>query len=201
MNHLIPGLPDIATLRGRCQAMAMLDAVLSPEWEGRYHSYNAAWGDGEELASMRNGSGDSWFIVFSAAGVYGQSFDHEAANAPHVLEAVPSVFGPYVTEPAFADHTGSPAVTGCFWRVADAADWSISTAGHGAHDLLDLVLEGTPDAYKAWAEDYYGTSVNLSCVERIYALRPLTADIVAGLNPEAEIFDLEDDIIEIDYPR
>ncbi|MFD6400224.1 hypothetical protein [Nocardia sp. NPDC060249] len=92
MNHLLPRLPDIATLRRRCQAMAMLDAVLSPEWADRYYSYDAAWGATEELASMRNSSGDNWFIVFCAAGVYGQSFDHEAPSAPEVLENVPAVF-------------------------------------------------------------------------------------------------------------
>jgi hypothetical protein len=30
--------------------MAMLDAVLSPEWEDRYYSCNVAWGDAEALA-------------------------------------------------------------------------------------------------------------------------------------------------------
>ncbi|MFJ9743779.1 hypothetical protein ACIRS4_37680, partial [Streptomyces sp. NPDC101166] len=96
-------LPEIQVLRDRCRAMAMLDAILSPEWESRYYSFDSTWGEGEEVASMRNGSGDDWFIVFSGAGVYGRGFDHEAPNAPDVLQAVPSVFEIYVTEPAFAD--------------------------------------------------------------------------------------------------
>ncbi|MFE4802065.1 hypothetical protein ACFRFL_45945 [Streptomyces sp. NPDC056708] len=33
--------------------------------------------DGEEMASMRNGSGDEYSIVFSAAGAYVRGFDHE----------------------------------------------------------------------------------------------------------------------------
>ncbi|MFD3707030.1 hypothetical protein ACFWUP_28165 [Nocardia sp. NPDC058658] len=200
MNQPLSRLPDIATLRQRCQAMAMLDAVLSPEWEDRYYSFNAAWGDAEELASMRNGSGDNWFIVFSAAGVYGQCFDHEAPNAPEVLDAVPAVFGPYVTEPAFADHTGSQAVTACFWRENDAA-WGAAAADRGGDDLLELLLDGTPEAYKIWAEDYYEVDVNLAAAQHVYAMQPLTTEIVADLNPDVEISDLEDDIAEINYPR
>jgi hypothetical protein len=40
----------------------MLDAILYPEWEYRY-SFDAEWGPEEELALMRNGSGDDYAIV------------------------------------------------------------------------------------------------------------------------------------------
>jgi hypothetical protein len=46
----------------------MLDAIMSPEWEWRYYSFDSRWGPGEEMASMRNGSGDAYSIVFSSAG-------------------------------------------------------------------------------------------------------------------------------------
>lgn len=42
----------------------MLDAILSPACERRSYSFNAGWADGEEMASMRNGSGDEYSIVF-----------------------------------------------------------------------------------------------------------------------------------------
>ncbi|MGW4533207.1 hypothetical protein ACWEOI_19880 [Nocardia sp. NPDC004340] len=64
-----------------------------------------------------------------------------------------------------------------------------------------LLLEGTPQAYQRWAEDYYETAVSLSEVEHVYALRPLTPDIVARLNPEVELADLDSDIGDIGYPR
>lgn len=47
-------LPTVADLRDRCRSLAMLDAILSPDWESRYYSFNAGWADGEEMASMRN---------------------------------------------------------------------------------------------------------------------------------------------------
>jgi hypothetical protein len=40
--------------------MAILEAVLSPEWEHRYHSFNDHWSEKESMASMRNGSGDEY---------------------------------------------------------------------------------------------------------------------------------------------
>ena len=43
----------------------MLDVILSPEREYRYHSYDAHWASAEEMASMSNGSGDEYSIVFS----------------------------------------------------------------------------------------------------------------------------------------
>ena len=33
--------------------MAMLDAILSPEWDCRYYSFNAGWSPDEQMGSMR----------------------------------------------------------------------------------------------------------------------------------------------------
>ncbi|MEV0195908.1 hypothetical protein [Nonomuraea sp. NPDC050691] len=76
-------LPDIPALRDLCRSMATLEAVLSPEWSSRCHSFDADWGPGEEMAAMRNGSGDEYSIVFSAAGAHIRGFDHEAAMSPY----------------------------------------------------------------------------------------------------------------------
>jgi len=46
------------------QSLATLDAIYSPEWEYRYYSYDSNWGEGEEMGSIRNGSGDT-FLLFS----------------------------------------------------------------------------------------------------------------------------------------
>jgi hypothetical protein len=49
--------PDVDELRALLQSMAMLDAILSPEWEGRYYSFNIRWSAGEQMGSMRGWSG------------------------------------------------------------------------------------------------------------------------------------------------
>ena len=61
-------LANIAAVKRLMQALPMLDAILSPEWDTRYYSFNARWGDEAMMASMRNGQGDQWFAVFSPAG-------------------------------------------------------------------------------------------------------------------------------------
>lgn len=64
----LKSLPDIEDLRKLTQSLAMLDAIMSPEWEYRYYSFNSKWGEGEMMASMRNGSGDEYFILFDSHG-------------------------------------------------------------------------------------------------------------------------------------
>lgn len=65
----LKSLPDIEGLRKLTESLAMLDAIMSPEWEYRYYSFNSKWGEGEMMASMRNGSGDEYFILFDSHGV------------------------------------------------------------------------------------------------------------------------------------
>jgi hypothetical protein len=35
-------LPNIPLLRDRCRALAMIEAIVSPDWESRYYSFDAA---------------------------------------------------------------------------------------------------------------------------------------------------------------
>lgn len=64
----LTALPDVEGLRKLTQSLAMLDAIMSPEWEDRYYSFNSQWDAGEMMASMRNGSGDEYFILFGPHG-------------------------------------------------------------------------------------------------------------------------------------
>lgn len=78
----LKSLPDIEDLRKLTQSLAMLDAIMSPEWEYRYYSFNSKWGEGEMMASMRNGSGDEYFILFDSHGAILKGFDRESAMSP-----------------------------------------------------------------------------------------------------------------------
>ncbi|MGW9211019.1 hypothetical protein ACWGR4_29045 [Embleya sp. NPDC055664] len=211
-------LPSIADLRNVCRSLAMLDAILSPHWEGRYHSFNAGWADGEEMASMRNGSGDEYSVVFSAAGVYVRGFDHEAPMSPYandgepwpgVIDEVPEVFGPFVEEPAFTDEDDVPVVTACLWRESTDDRWrhgaidfpAGSSDPDGATRLFELLVDRSPEAFRRFAEDYYEVPVDLGAVRDVYALRPLSHELVSSLNAEVSLTDLAEDITEIGYPQ
>jgi hypothetical protein len=211
-------LPAIADLRDLCRSLAMLDAILSPDWEGRYYSFNAGWADGEEMASMRNGSGDEYSIVFSAAGAYVRGFDHESPMSPYgnddepwpgVIDEVPELFKPFVEEAAFTDEHGVPVVTVCLWQGATDDRWHHGTIDFpedavdpdGAMRLFELLVERSPEAFHRFAEDYYEVSVDLGAVRQVYGLRPLGQELVSSLNPEIRLSDLAQDISEIGYPQ
>ncbi|MFF4648233.1 hypothetical protein [Streptomyces sp. NPDC001389] len=211
-------LPAIADLRDLCRSLAMLDGILSPDWESRYYSFNAAWAEGEEVASMRSGSGDEYSIVFSAAGVYIRGFSHESRMSPYgqdgepwpgVIDEVPEVFKPFVEEPAFTDEDGVPVVTACLWREATDDRWrhgvidfpTGSSDPDGATGLFELLVDRSPEAFRRFAEDYYEVPVDLEAVRDVYALRPLSQKLVASLNAEVTLADLAEDLAEIGYPQ
>lgn len=211
-------LPAITDLRDLCRSLAMLDAILSPDWESRYYSFDAAWTEGEEMASMSNGSGDEYTIVFSAAGVYVRGFSHESPMSPYgndgepwpgVIDDVPDVFERFVEEPAFTDEDGVPIVTACLWRDATDDRWRHGTIDFpsdradpdGATDLFRLLIDRSPEAFQRFAEDYYEVPVDLEAVRAVYALRPLNQELVSSLNTEITLADLARDISEIGYPQ
>ncbi|MGS0896020.1 hypothetical protein ACVBGC_26340 [Burkholderia stagnalis] len=203
-------LPDIAGLMGLTQSLAVLDAVLSPEWEYRYYSFNQAWADGERMASMRNGSGDQWFAIFSAAGAALHGVMREAPMYrpgkpwPAIFSGLPDVFhANLLQEPAFAADDS----TFCIWRLADEARWSCgpiepSTADDpdGSARLLGI-LAGRPEQYVAFAADYHECNVDPGDVAAVYRHEPLTPALVRRLNPELDFASLDEDLAEIGYPR
>ncbi len=214
VDDVAPRLPSIAELRDHCRAMAVLEAVLSPEWESRHHSFDGRWSDGVELASMRNGSGDEYSLVLTAAGAYLRGFDHESPMSPYaedhevwpgVLDDVPAALRVWVEEPAFHDGTGVSCVTACLWREADDDAWRHGAieypAGRsdpdGADYLFGMLVDRSPERFQDWAKDYYGVPVDLEVVRHVFAGGALTEGVVASLNPAVTLADLADDLATI----
>ncbi|WP_328958276.1 hypothetical protein [Kitasatospora purpeofusca] len=205
LRGLLARLPNPASLRDRCRGLAMLEAILGPVWGDRYYSFNSTWGDGQEMASMRDGEGDDWFMVFSDAGVYARGFDHTAPNAaPQLLPEVPAPFRAQTVEPAFGEEDGVPLATVCFWHDAGGDAWRApSAAPTGGVELFALLAAADPArAYLAWAEEYYEPehSPEPAAIAHVLALRPLTAAVVAAIDPAVDLDDLAGDIAEIGYP-
>ncbi|QKW23425.1 hypothetical protein HUT16_33940 [Kitasatospora sp. NA04385] len=224
LTELISGLPGMPVVLERCRALAMLDAVLSPIWADRYYSCDSGWAPGEVMASMRDGCGNAYSIVFTAAGAFARGFDHESPLSPAgrgvpgpwpgLLDGVPEAFRAQVEEPAFSDGDGRLEATVCFWREAadtawrtgapelppDGGDEDGGEEDGGAVRLFALLLDGAPEAYRGFAEEYYETEVDLDAVRHVYALRPLTREVVRALNPELDLADLAEDVAEIRYP-
>jgi len=61
-----------------CKSISALEAIICPEWEYRYYSYQKDWSETEEFCEMRNGQGDQMLMVFSKNGTCINGFAHES---------------------------------------------------------------------------------------------------------------------------
>jgi hypothetical protein len=213
-------LPDVPVLWETCRSLAMLEAILCPDWEQRQYSFDSRWAPGEELASMRNGSGDSYSIVFSAAGAFIRGFDHESPMSPFgertkhgpdglwpgLIDSVPEVFADCVAEPAFSADDVLEA-TVCLWRQEKDDHWQLGDVDlpdgddpDGASRLFALLVDGSPEGYQRFAEQLHERPLDVSAIRRVFALEPLTDDLIHRLNETLSLTDLEEDLDEIGYP-
>ena len=156
----LDALPDVDRLKPLLQSLAVLDAIMSPEWEYRYYSFNTRWSYSEQMGSMRNGSGDEFFALFNRAGCFIKGFAHECSMTPYrtqppeiwtgILDGVPDDFSSGLNEPAFSMNE----VTFCIWRRYADYSWS-----HGPIDFPDgddpdgsayllEILDGDPKRYQ-----------------------------------------------------
>ena len=189
----------------------MLDAVIQPTWEYRYYSFNSKWAPRQQVASMRDGCGDDYFVLFTQDGAILKGYSHESSAAEHVVkhgrplpgmfDGVPNVFAAFLQEPAFS----IAQTTFCYWRTHADRTWQtgraqypISADPNGAAALL-AILQGDPIRYANWAEDYYEKSIDPAAVGRIYKQEALTIELVHALNPGITMQQLAADIAAIEY--
>jgi hypothetical protein len=185
----------------------------SPSDQETRASIDSKWGLNEMMASMRNGQGDDFFILFNNRGAIIKGFDHESPMSPYahkpkrvwpgILDDVPDVFRGFLDEPAFTIED----TTFCFWRRAEDSCWSIGNIAYpkgsdpDGSDQLLAMLDGMPETYRKFAVEYYERDIPLSPIERIYNHQPLTNEIIASLNPDFSFADLKADMENIGYSR
>jgi hypothetical protein len=210
----LSNLGNLAVIERVSQSIALLDAILSPEWEYRFFSFNAAWDNSsnERMASMRDGSGDAYFSVFSPAGGILKGFAHECLMSPWasgekkvwpgLLDEVPPQFSAFLSEPAFS----MADTTFCLWRRLEDSIWSCGRIDYpegddpdGSENLL-WMLDADPFTYQEFAERYYERPVNVEIVRHIYEHTPLTEALARELNDGIEWDALQKDALEIGYP-
>lgn len=188
----------------------MLDAIISPNWENRCFTFDPCWGPEEKLASMRNGSGDEWFLVFMRSSALLKGFAHESLvgrhiDIAHTLEkTLPSLFIPVLQEPAFS----MDAVSFCYWRTIEMSAWQKVTLKHsldesrdddGSYGLLSVLIN-PPETYKKWAHDYFEISTPTDVIESFYSLKPLTQSLAHAVNPTITFHAARILAEEIGYP-
>jgi hypothetical protein len=213
MKNTLLTLPDVVSLRRKAQSLAVLDAIMSPDWQYRYYSFNSTWGKDEMIASRKNGSGDELYILFNPFGAILKGFDHESFMSPWaredqslwplIFDGVPAVFQQFLREPSF----DIPNTTFCVWRRSDDASWQVanveypdSDEGSDGSEVQLSLYAGGPQPYLEFAKEYFERDLDLEAVSQVYRHEPITEVRVKQLNPEIDLQSLDAELLEIGYP-
>jgi len=199
-------LPDAASLQRLCKALAVLDAINSPEWEYRYYRYDTLWGEGEESFEMSDGEEDQMLILFRKEGcvINGYADGADQPDKAQVTRGLPEAFDEFV----FGEPVSSIGTTFCLWYTP-AHGWQTGVldpdAEDSSEDLL-FIFDGKPETYVEWATEYYDEDENKkpldpAIVAQIYQGETLTKAMVLGLVNDVEDWALlETDLQEIGHP-
>ena len=202
-------LPHPRLLGQRAMALALLDAIICPEIEYRYFTYDPLFAPGQHVAAMKNGEGDHWYLHLSGAGAIlkGHVQDlprgESRAMALQAQAAVPEDFAALLHEPAFM----MDSVSFCYWRRAADLGWDklahpdarLQHRYDGSEDYLSILL-APADCYYEYAADYFECEPPLASIEQLYAHAPLSAAVVKSLNPQMTLGDALEAAARIGYP-
>jgi hypothetical protein len=205
-------LPDVSILKRLLQSLAMLDAVMSPEWDERFYSFNSNWDDNEQMGSMRNDCGDDFSVLFNSSGCFMKGFNHESAMSswgtdkqlpwPNLFKGLPPEFLVASKEPAFSMEN----ISFCIWKLNAADSWEKGEFEYAddedpdGSEYLFNIFDAKPATYQVFAQEYYEVDLTVTAIEAIYRHMPLTNEIVQLINPKISLKELEKDILEIGYP-
>lgn len=179
-----------------------------PDWEYRYFSFNSRWDSGEQMASLRDGSGDHHFVLFCENGVFEKGFDlgsplnasYTSASNDWRTSSVPAGLRPPLSEPAFDMEN----LTFCFWATESNGPWHAGVPP--SNELLDAplgslhLLVDNPETYADWASEYYERPVSAEAVRLFHQLTPLDEPMLRELNGTLQLEDVVEDMTEIGYP-
>ncbi|SBT40908.1 hypothetical protein [Micromonospora auratinigra] len=220
VHDLAARLPDIDLLRRRGMALAVLERLIDSDFP--HYGYASAWGP-HEAASMDNGSGDEWAVVFTTEGAFIRVFDHESPLSPYrnsdrelwpgLLDGLPAAFEGQVREPAFGDEDGRFVATAVLWRLAgddrwhagDGIEFPPPRARHGDGEvdgsgMLEILLDDIVEQFVEFAADYYEITLDPAAVAHVVAHRPLTDAVVRAVNPRLTVADVHRDVTAMGYP-
>ena len=196
MKNTLPALnrfENISQFKHQLQALALADAIFSPEWEYRYFSFNAAWDkqNHEMMASFRNGEGDEYFILIAEQQVIAKIFAHHLPS-PIDWKQIPNQFPSFKNEVAF-DLNNSSYV---FWGEHAPLRFSVIPQALDDYPFLNFIVQSV-EQYWQWAQDYYEIDIDLDVLKQVFHTLKITQTQLSILNPELTLNDLQQDLIEI----
>ena len=197
-------LPTAADLQRLAQALAVLDAINSPDWEYRYYSYNPNWAPDEAVLEMRDGEGDQLLILFRPEGcvINGYLDEYDQPDKAQLTRGLPAAFDDFI----FGEPVSSIGTTFCLWYTP-AHGWQtgvLPIGDDGSEELL-YIFDNQPATYAEWATDYYldeteRRPITAEAVAPVYQNQVLTKAMVLAINEEMEDWTmLAADLQEIGY--
>ncbi|WP_442277136.1 hypothetical protein [Terrabacter sp. 2YAF2] len=212
MADLLDSLPSPVRLRQLCVALAVLDVAMSPDDEpdDRIFRFDPRDPSGVAMASMDNGQGDRYYIAFGETAVFGWGFAHEYPMNPFMrtpvevwpglLDGMPAPLESLTQEERF-QLANTFMATAAFWSE-DGRTWGAGSAtappadpsADGAAELFELLLEGDPQAYVRFAQEYFELDPSEVAVGAVYRSEPLDPAILAELNADAEYEDVREQL-------
>jgi hypothetical protein len=192
-------LPAPDELERRCQAMAVLEAILCPEPRWRYFAFNAAFAPGERVARANSATGDGWLFWFAPQGVVIRGFDHESPVSPWGRDPVAPWPGLFDGLPEKLRHgprlevDGVESVTFCLWWDLDDLGWRSGVVAQPDAEYADpdgsewllAELDG-PAAYQIHAQEFHERGVPLDAITQLYRHEPLTEQMIRAVDPNAD---------------
>ncbi len=126
----------IESIRKKMKILALADAIIEPEWQYRYFSYNSKWSDEEEMASLRDGCGGEWFLWLSGPFAGYKCLSPEDGLMPNldgVKSHVPNGYSSFLSEPAFSMNLAT-----CIWYWHDSKWFKHGLTVERLIDLEDI---------------------------------------------------------------
>lgn len=194
-------LPTPLQLQARWRSLALLDAIMEPEWDMRFFSFEPSRPqDGAAVGTMRDGEGNFVYGLFLPDGAAVlRGFAHDAPMNPF-REKKPTPW-PGLTEgmpPSLLPHRDACGVepmevTFVIWHDASAKGaWETGRVAFpagkdpdGSARLLSH-FDGEPRTYVAHATSYWAREVALEPVRIIFDHGPIDESLLLQLNPEAD---------------
>lgn len=193
----IKQLPTISEVYGISQSLAVLDAILMPEWEYRYFSFNNSWNDHQAMASMKDGGGSHYYLLFDSKHTtcLGKVFDNHIRLMDGSMVQDIAELAPFLKEPSFENDVA----TLYFYNIGNNLNWQSIPF---SKDIPFLgFIKNKEKAYIDWARDYYETEIAKEPIIDIFDHQPITEEMVKALNSDCTFLDLKSELDEIGYPQ
>ncbi len=187
-------LPDINNVKNISKKIALLDAVFEQEWEFRYYSFDSQWSESEEMGSLRDGSGNHFFIIFKDKKCFIKVIDKKIDNKVKIFkkinnfpDEIKNELFAFLNEPAFYIEE----LSFLYWNI----DGNWNNAGNGENEWLDIFTDPV-SKYQKFALEYFEVEISSEKILKVFN-ENISMELLTQLNPGVDTDLLNEDIMEI----